>query len=166
MRTASWKIAVAVVLISACSGDPTAAVSSESPAFREVVPANGVTGVDPTRPITITFTHPMMQGMESLVVLHEGSVTGPVVSATSSWSVDQRSLTVTPAAPLKAGMLYVLHLAPDLRDASGTLLDHAQCAGLGGQNVTGGMMMGGGMMGSGWQSVNSSYGMIFTFTTR
>ncbi len=45
-----------------------------------IVPASASTGVDPTKPVTITFSYPMMTGMEMLVVLHEGTVTGPQVA--------------------------------------------------------------------------------------
>ena len=155
-----------------CSSGPTG-VTIEASTVLSVAPTNGATSVDPGTPVTITFSHAMMSGTEALVLLHKGSVTGPAVAAVASWSTD-RSLTLRPTTPLEARTMYVIHLAPTVRDSDGTPLNHGGCAALGGQRVTsammgGGMMsgesMGPGMMGSGWQPVNGGYGMIFTFTT-
>lgn len=135
---------------------------------QSVSPASGAV-VATTTAVTVTFSHAMMPGMESLVVLHEGSITGPVVSSSAAWSPDRRTLTITPAAGVKAATTYVLHLAPGLRSASGNYVDHGSCSGMGGRSVSAGMMMGsrgmGGMMGAGWQAADGTYGMIFTFTT-
>ena len=145
----------------------------EAPTVLSVAPTSGATLVDPGTAVTITFSHAMMSGMEALVVLHKGSVTGPAVMAVASWSTD-RSLTLKPSTPLEARTTYVIHLAPALRDSDGAPLNHGACSALGGQRVTsammgGGMMSGGsmgpGMMGGGWQPVNGGYGMLFTFTT-
>lgn len=129
-----------------------------------VSPANGVSGVSPTAPITLVFSHAMMQGAEMNVVLHQGTVTGPVVPGTAQWSDDRTVLTFTPDAPLTAATTYVLHLTPALMSATGQRLDHGSCARLGGQSVPG-SMMGGGMMASGGRMANGSYGMTFSFTT-
>lgn len=141
-----------------------------------VVPAGGTVGVDPNAPITVVFNHPMMLGMEELVMLHTGSVTGPSVAGSATWSSDRTRLTFTPAAPLAPHTTYVLHLSPNLKDRDGSSLDWATCARtVGGTAATpamfgGGMMSGGmgpGMMGSGWQAGSGawSYGMLLTFTT-
>ena len=155
-------VAATVALLGSGCGSASTGVADNPPAVLSVSPANGTTNVDPAGPISIAFTHAMLPGMEMLVVLHEGSVTGAVVAAGASWSPDRRTLTLTPSAPLKAKTTYVIHLAPTLRGADGVPLNHAACAALGGRTVTGGGM---GMMGSGWQQTNGTSGMIFTFTT-
>lgn len=147
-------------------------------AVSSVLPRGGATGVDPAASITIGFNHSMMPGMELLVVLHEGTVTGPAVAGTATWSTDRTLLTFTPSRALKSGTTYILHLSPNLKASSGQTINFASCAQLvGGQAVPGGMMYGGmmggnggqGMMsGPGWQPGNGmwGYGMILTFTTR
>lgn len=142
-----------------------------------ISPANAATGVDPARPLVVTFTRSMMNGMESLVILHEGSVSGSAVSGTFAWSTDRTTLTFTPTMALKRGTMYTLHLAPSLVSADGKPIDLAACTRIGGQYATTTMMgagvqqgmMGGawgpGMMGSGWRAADGTYGMVFTFTT-
>ncbi|MBL8960872.1 MAG: Ig-like domain-containing protein [Gemmatimonadetes bacterium] len=139
-----------------------------------VVPAGGTQGVDPSRPVVVRFNRSMMSGMEMLVVLHERTIDGPAVAGSYAWSTDRTTLTFTPAARLAARSQYVLHLAPDLRTASGERLNHGACVGLGGRSVTGSMMtssamsragMGSGMMGREWIPIRGSHGMMFLFVT-
>lgn len=171
-------------LVASCGANgptsPTGRTASYA-VVRSVVPSGGATGVNPAAPITVTFSHPMMQGMEMLVVLHEGSVSGAEVAGSSMWSSDRTQLTFTPAAPLEGQTTYVLHFSPNLKDSSGATIDWPACAaGVGGTAANGGMfgggMMGGGtngggmgpgMMGSGWQPGTGTwgYGMLVTFTT-
>ena len=146
-----------------------------APALSSLTPAAGTTGVDPTKPITITFTLPMMNGMEMLVVVHEGSVTGPQIGGTSVWSTDRATLTFTPATPLKAKTNYIVHFSPNLQGTNGKTINMGAGTMMGGPVVTGGMMgsLGGmmngqwgpGMMGAGWQASDGTFGMTFTFTT-
>lgn len=166
-------LALAALAALACSSD-SARPSGPTPTVVAVAPAAGTTGVSTTAPVVVTFSQPMMQGMEANVVLHQGAVTGPAVAGTATWSADRTTLTFTPAAPLQSATTYVLHLAPTLTGMNGQRLDHGSCSGIGGQGVTSGMMgsggmmggsMGPGMMGDGWQMVGGSYGMFFTFTT-
>ena len=172
----------------ACAGNsnaPTAPrlATSDPLLVRSVIPASGATNVDPRAPITIAFSSGMMAAMEKLVVLHEGSVTGPAVTGTATWSTDRTTLTFTPANPLKSTTVYVLHLSPNLLNSKGDTVDFAGCAtAVGGSPVPSSMMkgssgmmggsngmMGGtnGMMGSGWQPGSGTwgYGMTLTFTT-
>lgn len=170
-------LALSVIAAGAgCASDP-GGPGSLAPTVVSVAPAAGATGVGTTAPIVIGFSHAMLQGMETNVVLHQGTVTGPAVAGTWTWSGDRRTLTFVPSAPLEAATTWVLHLAPTLTSAMGEPLDHGACAGLGGQGVTSGMMGGGmpggmmrdsmgpGMMGAGWRMAGGGYGMIFTFTT-
>ena len=141
----------------------------------DVVPRAGATGIDPGAPIVIAFSHPMMAGMEALVVVHEASIAGLAIPGTATWSGDRTRLTFQPTAPLKPKTTYVLHLSPNLADTDGHHLDFAGCAGaVGGQPAGGGMMggwgmmgSGNGMMGSGWTPGSGTWGhgMTFTFTT-
>ena len=179
MRTTSVGLLLgAVALAAACSRTATGpSLSPDSPAVLALSPANAATGVDPAKPVVVTFSRSMMMGMESLVVLHEGSVTGPAVSGVSSWSSDRTVLTFMPASPLKAHTSYVLHFAPSLKSAAGQSINLAACSSLGGQYASGTMMgiaagggmmngaWGSGMMGDGWRSADGTYGMVFGFTT-
>lgn len=164
-----------------CAGDGNAPTAPRLPAsdplvVRSVVPASGATNVDPNAPITVSFNYGMMTAMDRLVVLHEGSVTGPAVAGTATWSTDRTTLTFTPATRLKSRTTYVLHLSPNLIDVRGDTVNFAACAtAVGGRAVSssgmggsGGMMgSGNGMMGSGWQPGSGTwgYGMTLTFTT-
>ena len=172
MQPARFLFAAAVTL-AACSGSDRAAgppALNGSPVVLAIAPAANSTGVNATSPIVITFNHPMMTGMELLVMLHKGTVTGPQVAVTASWSLDRTILTVTPNAPLEANMTYALHLSPNLKDLAGNPIDFAGCArNVGGQPVAGGMFGWGGYCGNGpgWKAGSGTwgYGMTFTFTT-
>ena len=165
------------IIVAACSGSSTAPGGYvDPPVVLGVIPASNATGVSTSSPITITFSHPMMVGMELLVTLHEGTILGPPVPGSYSWSSDRTSLTFAPTENLKSATTYLLHLSPNLRDTTGRGIDFAACAQrVGGQSVPSGMMNGGrmgggygaGMMGPGWQDGTGTwgYGMSFTFTT-
>lgn len=158
-----------VVVTSACSGSATApSADADLPVVLSVTPASNATSVDPSSPIIIAFNHQMMVGMELLITLHEGTIVGPQVPGSVSWSSDHTILTFVPAGALKSRASYVLHLSPNLKDAAGRGINFAGCAQrVGGQPLSGGMMDGG-MMGPGWQPGSGTwgYGMAFTFTTR
>lgn len=161
-------LSVAPLALGACSGDPAAPALTAR--VVSVVPSGAATGVDPNAPIVITFSHPMLSGMEQYAALHEGDVTGPVVAGTWAWSDDHTVLTFTPAQPLKALTPYTLHLGGGMRATDGGFVDYGPCIGqYNGQWATrqmmGGGMMGGNMMGTGWRHPNGTYGMVFTFTT-
>lgn len=171
IRTLAATIVTCAALF-ACSDTNDTSAPDASLVVLSLAPPNAANGVDPSRPIVITFSHAMMQGMDALVVLHEGTVTAPLIAGVASWSADRTVLTFTPAAPLKARTTYVLHLAPTLRAWNGERLNRAACERLGAQTVTPGMMgPRGGMMngqwglGNGWRAADGTFGMIFTFTT-
>lgn len=168
----------ATLALSTCVKSPSAPADPNAipPTVLRILPASATTGVDPTNPVTITFSHPMLTGMEMLVVLHEGTVTGPQVAGTSRWSADRTVLTFAPGVPLKAKTIYVLHVSPSLRAANGQMINMAAGMTIGGQYVSGGMMgstagammngqWGPGMMGAGWRASDGTFGMFFTFTT-
>lgn len=84
----------------------------------------------------------MMAGMEMLVVLHEGTVTGPVAATTAMWSADRTTLTMTPQSALKRATTYVIHMSPSLQDTAGHMINLTPGAMMGGQAVNTGMMGG------------------------
>ena len=156
----------------ACNNNPSEPAGTS--VVLGVTPLGGATNVDPAGRITVSFSNPMMQGMEMGIVLHEGTLTGAQVPGAAVWSSDRRTLTFTPSQPLRARTTYALHLAGNMQSAGGLQLDHGQCPRLGAQPVTGSMMGGGmmgggamgpGMMGPGWQAADGTYGMVFTFAT-
>lgn len=166
-------------LLTACMNGSTSltGVGPDSPTVLGVAPASAAIGVSPAVSVTITFSRSMMAGMESLVVLHENSVTGAQVTGVATWSADRTVLTFTPSAALTPGTTYRLHLSPALTGMNGRPVDLGACAGIGGQYVSSGMMgvasggsmmngpWGPGMMTSGWRATDGTFGMFFTFTT-
>jgi hypothetical protein len=161
------KPAVAVLLglaLAACAGDATSPDESQ---LASLNPLGGSVGVSVSSQITITFTHAMAMGMEQYVALHKGSLSGPLVSGTWSWSGDRKTLSFTPAQPLESKTQYAIHVGGNMRDNQNHMVGlERNGMSMGGQwaSVT---MMGSntGMMGPGWQHANGAYGMIFTFTT-
>ncbi|MHB1096022.1 MAG: Ig-like domain-containing domain [Gemmatimonadaceae bacterium] len=168
-------VPVVALLLSACGGTDTLVdAATRAPSLASLQPANAATGVDPGAPVVLRFNHAMMTGMEMLVVVHQGSVTGAVVAATATWSADRTVLTLNPQVPMKRSTTHVVHLSPSLQDMAGRMIDMSSATMMGGQTVSGSMMGGGsmmngqwgpGMMGAGWQASNGTFGMIFTFTT-
>ncbi|HET7038577.1 MAG TPA: Ig-like domain-containing protein [Gemmatimonadales bacterium] len=152
----------------AVTGACTDTMMGGSTIVSSIIPSGGATDVDPSSPVTVMFSGPMQAGMEAYMALHLGAVAGPAVPGAWAWSDGLTRLTFTPADPLEAGTMYVLHMGGGMMDADGDMLDFGHCGDAhGGQWATGGMMGGnGGMMGSGWQHTNGSYGMVFSFTTR
>lgn len=184
-------LSVAALLLSAAcaknAASPTDAagmLATTAPALLSLSPVSGMTGVDPMKPIVLTFNMGMMTGTDMLVVVHEGSVTGAQIAGTSTWSSDRRTMTFTPTTALKPKTTYVVHLSPSMIGTNGKAIDLGSCAKIGGQTVTGGMMgstgngmmgsssggmvngsWGPGMMGAGWQATDGTFGMVFSFTT-
>lgn len=158
--------AVSTLLLAGCSDDGLSPALPHPTLLQAVAPAGGATAVDVGSTVTVTFSHPMMQGAEMLAVLHEGPVTGPRVGGRWSWSPERTRLTFTPARPLKPATQYTLHLGGRMADAAGQGVEMQQHgAHMGGQWATRGMMGGATHMGSGWQHANGSFGMVFSFTT-
>lgn len=167
---------LAVLLLSACSRSDAGVGSADpnAPVLLSIQPASAAISVDPTAPVVLRFSHAMTTGMEMLVVLHEGSISGPAVTATATWSSDRTTLTLMPQSPMKRVTTDVMHMSPSLQDAVGHMINLSPDAMMGGQAVSAGMMGGGammngqwgpGMMGAGWKAANGTFGMSFTFTT-
>ncbi len=177
MLRPSWFRAFAVVVataVTACGGSSTTAPSTTAPSVTKVtavVPAGGATGVDPTAPVVMSFSHAMHAGAQMYVSLHEGTPTGAGVTGTATWSADSMKLTFMPSASLKSQTTYALHMGGNMMDNRDSTVDVSTGTQFGGQMATGQMMSGGMMggteMGAGWQTPGTNtYGMVFTFTTR
>ena len=82
-RSITVSLATVALFLGACTTSTLA--PGEAPALASLSPAGGSASVDPTKPITLTFTMPMMTGMEMLVVVHEGTVTGAQVAGAFVW---------------------------------------------------------------------------------
>lgn len=179
MRMRSRMLALfplAALLLSACSSSDTGVspAATDAPSLASIQPASAATSVTVSAPVVLKFSHAMMTGMEMLVVLHEGSVTGAVVPCTATWSADRMTLTLVPQAAMKHATTYMVHMSPSLTDTAGHMINMTPGAAMGGQMVSGSMMGGGsmmngqwgpGMMGAGWQAANGTFGMVFSFTT-
>ena len=167
------------LVVAACDEGITQADDEET-AFLSVVPQGGATDVDPSMPVVIEFSHPMLAGMEAYADVHEGHAEGSLVAGNWSWNEDRTHMTFTPAAPLKPHTQYVVHIGGGMQDEDGHPIDYeehrthmggewmTQDMHQGGDHGTGGGMggMGGTGMGTGWtHPTNGSYGMLFTFTT-
>jgi Bacterial Ig-like domain len=163
----------ASLVIAACGGGdssgPSAVATTE---LVSVMPSGGSTGVSATGPMVMTFSHPMMAGMEQYLDLHQGNAPGPLVAITCTWSGDRLTVTCVPGQPLQPKSPYTLHVGGGMMDADDHPVDMTQHQSqTGGQWLMPGMM--GGMhagapmsgMGAGWKGANGSYGMVFTFTT-
>ncbi len=170
IRTArSMLVAIGVLAtLASCGGgagtsgpDPVDAVALQS-----ISPANGVTGVSITMPMTMRFSGPMGENMERYIALHEGTITAPVLPGRWDWSADRRTLTFASESPLRSNTTYVIHMGGGMQGANGMSMNYAPFAALGGRSVSGAMMGGAtGMMGAGWNGADGGYGVVFTFTT-
>jgi hypothetical protein len=166
-----WLSCGAFLLVIGCSSSDNAP-NQTTTTLTLVSPAGGAANVNPAAPISLTFSGPMAQGMESYMDVHAGTTAGAIVPMTCTWSADRTTLTCTHAAPLAAGSTYTIHVGGGMTDASGRAVDmDAMVNMMGGVWLMPGMMGGThagqpmSMMGAGWQGSNGSYGMMFTFTT-
>lgn len=170
----------ALLATAACSKSPADPGASQVTALLTVSPEGGATGVFVGTSVVMTFDHPLMDGMEDYMDVHEGDVTGPEVAGTCTLSQDGTTLTFTPDQDLKPATTYVIHVGGAMMDAQGDSVDLADHGmGMGGEWVTQSMMGDstsmGGMMGGGsgsqhmgdgwWDAGNGTWGMEFSFTT-
>ena len=167
-----------LAVVAACGSDGTGPsgppnTSGATTELVSVTPHGGATGFPTNGPMTMTFSQPMMAGMEQFLDLHQGDVSGPLAPISCTWSSDRTTVTCVPQQPLQPNSPYTFHAGGGMMDAD----DHVVDMGLhmsqnGGQWLMSGGMMGGmhagapmSGMGAGWQAANGSYGMVFPFTT-
>jgi Bacterial Ig-like domain len=94
---------------------------------RDTSPADFATGVAPAAPITVTMGRDLDPSTVLIgqTVRLVGGITGREVAATATYDVDTATVVVTPSAPLRAGLPYVLRLR-NVEASDGTLLDELQ----------------------------------------
>jgi hypothetical protein len=94
---------------------------------RDTSPADFATGVAPGAPITVTMSRDLDPSTVLIgqTVRLVGGITGREVAATATYDVDTATVVVTPSAPLRAGLPYVLRLR-NVEASDGTLLDELQ----------------------------------------
>ena len=133
-----------------------------------VSPSGGATGVAASSDVVLSFSRPMMAGMEQYLALHQDRITSPTMPMNCAWSADRMTLTCHPDQPLAPATRYAVHMGGGMMDAEGRGAGMGRYGmGRGGRWATGGMMSGQtGMMGTGWACGNGSYGMVFEFTTQ
>ena len=171
-RTLRWLVGFgALASATGCSGDNM--TPSSTTALLEVTPSGGATDVARDGAITIRFSGPMGMGMEQYVDLHQGTINGPVVPISCTWSADRTTLTCVPSAALQGQRPYALHMGTGMMDANGHgVVTEDPGVRMGGEPVTSGMMAGmhGGQpvnaMGPGWRNAEGHFGLAFGFTTR
>lgn len=93
--------------------------STTAPLVRAAQPANGDLGVPVGRPITVTFSKPMLASSltGSTVTLSAGAA--PVAASVSA---SGSTATLTPSAPLSVGTTYTVTVAAGVSDLAGNLL--------------------------------------------
>lgn len=174
-------VAAALLGAVACSGNSqsgsqmmtgaSATSTANGTVLAAVVPAGNSVAVPTSTAIVMRFNHAMAAGMEKYMDLHEGDTSGPTVPLSCSWSPDRTTLSCQPGVPLKAQTRYTIHMGDGMMDADDHPAGMDPGLMMGGQWLMAGMM--GGLhagspmstMGAGWMGSNSSYGMVFIFTT-
>jgi hypothetical protein len=170
MFSSRHRLALTVLAVPFVAGCSDAAMH-DGTTLTDISPAPFATGTAVSTRLTLTFSRPMMPGMEQYVDLHEGGVSGPVVPMACGWIAGQTILSCTPTDPLAPGSRYTIHVGGGIRDERGRIMTMEDWTSMGGQWVSGGMMGGAhagqpvGMMGPGWNHVPGHYGMQFEFTT-
>lgn len=166
-----WLGAVTALAVAAACGNESVAPSPTT-SLVEVTPPAGATEVARDGAIIVRFSGPMGMGMENYVDLHRGTIDGPVVPMSCSWSADRSTLTCGLDVPLEERADYTLHMGGGMVDANGHQVMMEQPGmGMGGRAVTSGMMGGTHsgqpitMMGPGWRDADGHLGLMFGFTT-
>lgn len=98
--------------------DFTWSFTTRSPQIVSVDPPNGATGIEPTRPLTITFNMPMDRALTEASVLLPGVGVGNTAVA-YSWSDGDRVLTLTPQQRLELETEYQIVVGSLAAAASG-----------------------------------------------
>ncbi len=162
---------IGILVMTGCGSSGISAPTPASTQLLSVSPAGASTGVSTATPVAMTFSGPMMPGMEQYLDLHHGDAAGPLVPITCAWSADRMTVTCAASEPLDRNTTYTIHAGAGMMDADDHPVDlptHMAGNGewfmptmMGGMHA--GMPMSG--MGSGWRGANGSFGMLFPFTT-
>ncbi len=93
----------------------TIVLDAADPAVVELAPGDGAVGVALGSTVRIDFSEPISTGYQSNWV-ELRRLAGSLVSASSSWSADRRTLTLTPAAPLASFTSYQVKVTTRVMD--------------------------------------------------
>ena len=166
-----WAV-IGILVMTGCGSSDPAAPTPASTELLSVSPAGGSTGISTATAVIMTFSGPMMSGMEQYLDLHHGDAAGQLVPITCAWSADRMTMTCAASQPLDPNTTYTIHMGAGMRDADDHPVDlPTHMAGNGGEwfmptmmgSMHAGMPMSG--MGAGWSGANGSFGMLFPFTT-
>lgn len=104
-------VSLPTLLLAGCmtAGNPLALASVDGPTVVSIQPASGMIGIEPASPVLLRFSRPMVVRMDTFVMLHEGSVVGPAIAVSATWSVDRTTLTLVPTNALRRATTYVVH---------------------------------------------------------
>lgn len=163
----STALLFAGLLVGACTSAADVPTAPDATQITDVSPPGGSIDVSVGTTVTVAFSRPMPVSTAQYVALHMGTVNGPAVTGSVSWSTDGMRMTFQPDLPLAAHSVYTLHVGGGLMDDDDRPVDYSWCPLFGGQPVTGGMMGGamGSMMDAGWRDAAGGYGVMFAFTT-
>lgn len=151
-------LGVLAATLAACAVDTTTPVSQTQ--LVSIVPEGGAANVDPTRPVVVTFDHPMGENVTRYAAVHEGDADGPQVPGAWALEGSDSVLVFTPDPPLKPATQYTVCLGAGMMDRNGEdVAFDLYGSMMGGQSVTASTM------GGGRQGANGVHGMRFTFTT-
>lgn len=166
-----WAV-IGILVMTGCGSIDITVPTPASTELLSVTPTGGSTGVSNATLVAMTFSEPMMSGMDQYLDLHHGDAAGPLVPVTCVWSADRTTVTCAPSQPLDPNTTYTIHIGAGMMDAG----DHpvglqSHMAGNGGEwfmpmmmgDMHAGMPVNG--MASGWKGANGSFGMLFSFTT-
>ena len=93
----------------------TIVLDAANPAVVALAPGNGAVGVPLGSTVRIDFSEPISTGYQSNWV-ELRRLAGSLVSASSAWSADRRTLTLTPAAPLASFTSYQVKVTTRVMD--------------------------------------------------
>lgn len=103
-----------------------------------ILPRDSV-AVDSIARVQVTFSGPLASGMEDYIDVHEGSITGPVVSLNCSQTGTGAIVNCSPRPPFawEAGTEYWVHVGGSLKGRNGGAVDLTSIGtALGGRIVT------------------------------
>ena len=96
----------------------TLVLDAANPTVVALVPGNGAVGVPLGSAVTIDFSEPISTAYQSSWV-ELRRLSGSLVSTSSAWSADRRTLTLTPTVPLASFTSYQAKVTTQLMDFAG-----------------------------------------------
>jgi methionine-rich copper-binding protein CopC len=124
MLTAALTAALVSVLVAYTPAQAQSnAADTRHPRVIHVRPAEGATGVSPTRRVVAFFSEDMKPGsaMWAIKLYKKGS--DALEDATMGYNADQQKVTLWPPNPLKRGVTYKAVVSTQAKDLAGNRLD-------------------------------------------